>query len=196
MLLVGGSRKFVSDSAQRDAKDQTGGRDNYSFFLLRLRVAPRRTAIVPLPISPARRDGVPAFANYANSRETAFLTTDFCGCANFREQEGLGERRCVTIAWKQAGCVPTEECMVGVLLFWAIFLLSLGGAAIAWVQWSSSQINRFQLPKWRSILAFTALCAATLQLIVLVPNLSGPGEIIQDPLLGRSLNCDGEAGHA
>ena len=63
--------------------------------------------------------------------------------------------------------MPTEECMAGALLFWAIFLLGSGGAAVAWVQWSS-QINRFQLPKWRSILAFTALCAATLQLIILV----------------------------
>lgn len=56
-----------SSAAGRERSDRR--RDNYSFFLLRLRVAPRRTAIVPLPISPARRSGVPALANYANSRE-------------------------------------------------------------------------------------------------------------------------------
>lgn len=57
--------------------------------------------------------------------------------------------------------------MAGVMLFWVIFLFGLGGAVVAWVQWSS-QANRFPLPKWRSILAFTALCAATLQLVILV----------------------------
>ncbi|PYU22916.1 MAG: hypothetical protein DMG30_13435 [Acidobacteria bacterium] len=77
MLLIGGSRKFCIGFSATGRERSDWRRDNYSFFLLRLRVTPRGTAIVPLPISPARRDGVPAFANYANSKNGILGEWDF-----------------------------------------------------------------------------------------------------------------------